>query len=445
MELRRLAALLAAMWAAPALAPQTAAGKVYLDINAPSSRQLPVAVPLPVALDQRSVDPALAEEIREALAGDLEFSGAFRVLRPQQYQGLEKDTAGITLGSFDFGVWAELTTAEALAKAGFVKRDDGKVEIEFHVFDVVRRQEMGAPGKRLMGTPGQVREMAHRFADFLAREVTGEEGIFTTRILYVSDGGRGKEVRVMDYDGYNSRPVTVNGSINLFPEWWPDGKGLIFTSYKDGSPNLYSLSLRGGETRLTRGAGADAGAALSPDGAILALMHAENGNPDIYLADPGNGKLISRLTTLPSVESSPSWSPDGKRIAFVSDRYGSPQICVMSADGSDQHRLTFEGTYNTSPAWSPRGDLIAFASMRAGRHSIWLVNPDTMESRPLVEEGNNIDPCWSPDGRFLAFSSDRERGVYQIFVVPRYGNRAETRITSGAGNKVSPAWSPRLR
>ncbi len=431
--------------AAGALTAPPAEGKVYLDINAPSSRQLPIAVPLPVALDQRSVDPALAEAIREALVGDLEFSGAFRVLMPQQYQGLETDTAGITMGSFDFGVWAELTTAEALAKAGFVKRDDGKVEIEYHLFDVVRRQELGAPGKRLQGTPGQVREMAHRFSDFLIREVTGEEGIFTTRFLYVADGGRGKEVRVMDYDGYNSRPVTVNGSINLFPEWRPDGKGLIFTSYKDGSPNLYSLGLRGGEERLTRGAGADAGAAISPDGRKLALMHSENGNPDIYLADPETGKLLTRLTTLPAVESSPAWSPDGKRIAFVSDRYGNPQICVMNADGSDQHRISFEGVYNTSPAWSPRGDLIAYSSMKGGKHSIWLVNPDTMESRPLVEEGNNIDPCWSPDGRFVAFSSDREHGVYQIFIVPRHGNRAETRVTSGAGNKVTPAWGPRQK
>jgi TolB protein len=437
--------LLLAALAVALLLPAGAVAKVYLDVNAPSSRELPVAVPAPVPLDRRSVDDDLAESIREAMASDLDFSGSFRVLKPLQYQGLEKDTAGITLGGFDFGVWAELTNAEALAKMGYVKRDDGKIEIEFHLYDVVRRQELGAPGKRLAGTFGQVREMAHRFSDFLVREITGEEGIFTTRMLYVMDSARGREIRVMDFDGFNSRPVTVNSSINLYPEWWPDGKGVIYTSYKDGSPNLYSLALRGGETRLTRGMGADAGAAISPDGTQLALMHSENGNPDIWLADLESGKLLTRLTSLPSVESSPSWSPDGKRLAFVSDRYGTPQICVMNADGSDQHRISFEGAYNTSPAWSPRGDLVAYSSMKAGKHSIWLVNPDTMESRPLVEEGNNIDPCWSPDGRFVAFSSDRERGVYQIFIVPRDGKKSETRVTSGAGNKVSPAWSPRSR
>ncbi len=428
------------------LAASPAAAKVYLDINAPASRQVPAAVPAAVPLGGQVADPELGEEIRSVIAGDLDFTGGFRVLNPLQYQGLESSTAGILPGSFDFGVWAELTTAEVLVKTGYTRVEEGKIEIECHFYDVIRRVELAEPGKRLRGTPSQVREMGHLFSDFLLKEISGEEGMFTSRLLYVQEAGRGKEIRVMDYDGFNSRPVTGNGSINNFPEWWRDGAGVIYTSFKDGSPNLYSRSLRGDERRLTHGSGADAGAALSPDGLRLALMHSENGNPDIWLADPSSGQLQERLTTLPSVESSPTWSPDGKRIAFVSDRYGSPQVCVMNADGSDQHRVTFEGTYNTSPAWSPQGDLVVYASQVKGKHSLWLVNPDTSEARPLVEEGNNEDPSWSPDGRFIAFSSDRDRvGTYQIYLVHRDGKRPELRVTSGPGSKTSPAWSPRPR
>ena len=415
--------------------PANVLAKVYLDINAPSTRRMPVAVQVPVPLNNQEPVPLLAREIRDVLAGDLSFSGVFRVLDPILYME-DLGTAGVRPDTFGFADW-ELINAEALVKTGYEVRPDGDIELEFHLYDVFQGREVVA--KRWKGTPSQVRRMVHMFSDEVMEQVTGEKGVFLTRILFVQTGGKGKEIFLMDYDGARVQRVTQNGSINLSPEWWPDDGGLVYTSYKHGDPNLYSLRIGGGEERITSGNGVSVGAAFSPDGRSLAFMGNRDGNPDIYLSDHRGGNL-KRMTRLKSVEASPTWSPDGSRIAFVSDRYGQPQIFIMNVDGSGVQRVTFDGVYNTSPVWSPTGDLIAFTSRIGSIFGIVVVNPDTLETRPLIgEAGNNEDPSWSPDGRFICFTSNRS-GTYQIYMVDRDGRR-ETRVTSGPNDKTQPAWS----
>lgn len=434
---KRTVFVIAALVACAIVVPQGVLAKVYLDINAPEARRLPVAVQVPVPMEGSEPTPLIAREVREVLSGDLDFSGVFRVLDQVLYVE-DIGTAGITAGTFLFDDW-ELINAEALVKTGYLLRPDGDVELEFHLFDVFQGKEITA--KRWKGSPAQLRGMAHMFSNEIMKQVTGEEGIFLSRILYARGDGENKEIHLMDYDGARPTRITRNGSINLSPEWWPDNEGLIYTSYKHGEPDLYSLALRGGEEQLTGGIGVDVGADFSPDGKRIAFMKNVDGNPDIYISDP-RGKNMARITWLQSVEASPAWSPDGKRLAFVSDRYGQPQVFVMDADGSGVRRVTFEGGYNTSPAWSPTGDLIAFTNRVGGKFGIALVDPDTLRTRQLVgEAGNNEDPSWSPDGRFIAFTSDRT-GTYQIYIVDRNGRR-EWRITSGSGEKTQPAWSGR--
>lgn len=415
--------------------PSHILAKIYLDINAPAARRLLIAVQSPIPMEGSEPIPLIAREVREVIAGDLDFSGVFRVLDQVLYME-DLGTTGITSDTFLFDDW-ELINAEALVKVGYLLRPDGDVELEFHLFDVFQRKEVTA--KKWKGSPAQLRNMAHMFSNEIMKQVTGEEGVFLTRILFVQARGESKEIYAMDYDGAQVKRITKNGSINLSPEWWPDDNGLVYTSYKHREPDLYSLRLSGGEDRLTGGMGVDVGAEFSPDGRQLAFMKNVDGNPDIYLTD-ARGKSLSRITWLKSVEASPAWSPDGKRIAFVSDRYGSPQIFVMNVDGSGVRRVTLEGSYNTSPAWSPTGDFIAYTNRIGGKFGIALIDPETLQSRQLVgEAGNNEDPAWSPDGRYLSFSSNRT-GTYQIYIVDRNGRR-EWRITSGKWNKNQPAWS----
>ena len=417
------------------LAPHGALAKIYLDINAPAARRLPIAVQSPVPMEGSEPIPLVAREVREVLAGDLDFSGVFRVLDPVLYME-DLGTTGITPDAFLFDDW-ELINAEALVKVGYMLKSNGDVELEFHLYDVFQRKEVTA--RRWKGSPAQLRNMAHMFSNEIMKEVTGETGVFLTRILYVQASSNSKEIYAMDYDGAQVKRVTRNGSINLSPEWWPDDKGLVYTSFKHGEPNLFSLALGGGEEKITTGIGVDVGAEFSPKGRQLAFMKNVDGNPDIYTTD-NRGKSLSRITWLKSVEASPTWSPDGKRMAFVSDRYGSPQIFIMNVDGSGVQRVTHEGSYNSSPAWSPTGDLIAFTNRVGASFGIALIDPETLGTRQLVgEAGNNEDPAWSPNGRYLSFSSNRT-GTYQIYIVDRDG-RKEWRITSGKGDKNQPAWS----
>jgi TolB protein len=415
--------------------PQGALAKVYLDINAPEARRLPIAVQSPIPMEGSEPTPLIAREVREVLAGDLDFSGVFRVLDPVLYVE-DLGTTGITSDAFLFDDW-ELINAEALVKVGYLLKPNGEVELEFHLFDVFQRKEVTA--KRWKGSPAQLRHMAHMFSSEILKQVTGEEGVFLTRVLFIQAAGESKELYTMDYDGANVTRLTRNGSINLSPEWWPDDNGLVYTSYKSGEPNLYSLALKGGEDRITDGIGVDVGAAFSPNGKQLAFMKNVDGNPDIYVTDT-RGKGLSRITWLKSVEASPTWSPDGKRMAFVSDRYGTPQIFIMDVDGSGVERVTFEGSYNSSPAWSPKGDLIAYTNRVGASFGIALVDPENLQTRQLIgEAGNNEDPSWSPDGRYICFTSNRT-GTYQIHIVDRDG-RKEWQITSGKGDKSQPAWS----
>lgn len=415
--------------------PEHAVAKIYLDINAPAARRVPIAVQAPIPMEGSEPVPLISREVREVLVGDMDFSGVFRVLDPVLYME-DLSTTGITPDGFVYDDW-ELINAEALVKVGYLLKPSGDVELEFHLYDVFQRKEVTA--KRWKGSPTQLRSMAHMFSNEIIKEVTGEKGVFLTQLLFVQARSESKEIYGMDYDGANIRRLTKNGSINLSPEWWPDGRGLVYTSYKNGEPNLYSLGLRGGEKRITSGIGVDVGAEFSTDGTRLAFMKNVNGNPDIYLSD-GQGKGLARITSLKSVEASPTWSPDGKRLAFVSDRYGSPQIFIMNVDGSRVQRASLDGPYNSSPAWSPTGDLIAYTNRVEGRFGIALLDPETLLSRQLVgEEGNNEDPSWSPDGRYICFSSNRT-GTYQIYIVDKDG-RKEWRITSGKGDKSQPAWS----
>lgn len=418
---------------------RTADAQVKGLIVGPGAERYPIAVSPLRNVGAGEDARKLSEGIADTIVRDLNLSGWFKVLDRSAY--LENaQTSGVTVGTFDFKNWSVIG-AEGLVKGGFSLQGED-LTVELRLFDVYQGKQV--VGKRYTGPAKDFRRIAHRFADEIIFQFTGVQGVFNTRIAYVSTGGgRFKEIYVAHLDGSERIQVTNNRTINLSPSWAPDGRSILYTSYKEGNPSLYVFDLFGGkDVKFSSRTGLNLGGKWSPKGKFVAVTLERQGNTDIYLLDSG-GNLVRRLTEGPGIDVSPTWSPDGQSLAFVSDRSGSPQIYIMEVDSGKTRRLTFSGGYNTSPDWSPKGDRIAYTSRVAGRFHIATIGVQGGEPQDLTpDSGNHEDPSWSPDGRYVAFSSNR-RGPYNIYIMQSNGENQQ-RLTASGGDDRNPAWSPRL-
>jgi TolB protein len=401
-----------------------------VEVTAPGNRLLKMAIETP-----RFQGPAASgergAEMSDVIAFDINMSGVIAAeTRPQiPSSGSLAETAFLpwTGAGFDLLVRGEYS----------LKGDD--LTVEFRLFDVLNRKMMNA--KRYLGKSKELRRFAHAFADEIMLSLTGEKGAFSTHIAYVSSQPGNKEIVIMDWDGHNQLQLTRNGSINLNPDFSPDGREIIFSSYKRGNPDLYKRALSNTvEVPVSNRKGLNITGTWSPDGSRIALALSKDGDAEIYTI-ARDGSKPTRLTINSAIEVSPVWSPDGSRIAFVSDRLGKPQIFIMNADGSNVHRLTTSGGYNVNPHWSPKGDKIAYARMQGGGFHIYTINTDGTGDTQLTSTGSNENPAWSPDGRLLAFSSKRS-GIEAIYVMRADGS-GQTRVSQGKGNATQPAWSSR--
>jgi TolB protein len=404
----------------------------YIEVTAPGNRQLKMAVAPPRSVDV-SPDSASAGIAADVIAYDMNLSG----LVVAEIHSEQPAAKGFPLVNIDFVPW--LSAGFDMLVQSEYSLKNGRLTIEFRLFDVINRKLITA--KRYLGAAKDLRRVSHSFADEILLALTGEKGPFTTRIAYVSTQTGNKEIFVMDWDGHNPLPLTKNGSINLNPDFSPDGREIIFTSYKRRNPDLYRRSLSNtAEVAVSRRKGLNITGKWSPDGRKIAVALSKDGDAEIYALDK-DGSHPTRLTINPALDLYPAWSPDGKQLAFVSDRLGKPQVFVMNADGSGVRRLTISGSYNVNPSWSPKGDRIAYSRMTGGDFSIFTIAPDGSSDTQLTFDGSNENPSWSADGRFISFSSRRSSGggVY----VMRADGTGQTKVSQGKGKHSQPVWSAR--
>lgn len=301
------------------------------------------------------------------------------------------------------------------------------------------------PGRRYIGRPfglSLMRRMVHRWADELIYHYSGEQGVAESKIVFVSEHQGGRELYVMDADGYGARQVTADGFLNLMPSWSPDRRFVVYTAHRQRSQAIVKLELASNEREtLIDPNSLNITPAFSPDGKTLAYTTSYGGNSEIDQVDLLT-KQVRRLTDHPSADLSPTWSPDGRELAFTSDRAGRPQIYLMNADGSNVRRLTFTGEYNAAPAWSPQGDWIAFVCRIPKQgFKLCLITPDGQQQTQITfDPGIDDSPSWAPNGKHLVFSSTR-KGRSHIYRIHRDGTGLE-RLTSGGTHHSSPSWSP---
>jgi TolB protein len=424
------------LWPGAPVPPARAQGvDVFLNVTGGGSRKLNIAIPEYAVVTGADVGGA-GKILASVTGADLTFSGLFSVaagtgaIPPNNPELLRQS-------------WSEFAAAGAHAGLqGLLALRGERAEVEMRLYDITTPAHRLIASKKFELPAGQMRRLAHKVADEVVLQFTGEPGVADTKIAYVvGPSGSAKEIVIADYDGAGAAPVTRNGSINLMPVWSPDARSLAFTSFKQGYPDLYRAFPfeRRPEQTLAAFVGINSSPSFSPDGRSLAMTLSKDGNPEIYVLSLTSGTM-RRLTRHAGIDTEPTWSPTGREIAFVSDRAGVPHIYVMDDQGTNIRQVT-SGGFHTQPRWSPRGDAIAY-TQRAGTHDIWAVDVDGSNARRLTSGGDNQGPAWAPNGRHLAFQSTRG-GHWQIYAMQADGS-SPTAVTRGSAETTSPSWSPRL-
>jgi TolB protein len=404
----------------------TSAAQMRIDVSGVGATQLPIAIAT-FASDGRP-----SQDIAAVVRSDLTRSGAFRVIDPQQTRS---DTEPV-----DF---ADVRTRGAdTYVAGSVSRlADGRYDSRYRLHDAVKQVQIS--GEALVATEADLRLAGHRIADAIFEKLTGEKGVFSTRIAFVTKQGNRYRLNVADWDGENVQSPLVSPEPIISPSWSPDGSRLAYVSFEARKPVVYVHTLATGQrTAVANFKGSNSAPAWSPDGRTLAVALTLDGLSQVYLINAADGANARRLTTSSAIDTEPVFSPDGRTLFFTSDRGGSPQIYRMPVAGGDARRVTFGSSYNTSPRISPDGTKLAFLTRRDGRFFVAikdLGNGNGTETL-LTDGGQEESPSFAPNGRWVMYTT--QSGGRDYLMASSIDRRVRQRLSSSLGDIREPAWGP---
>jgi TolB protein len=408
-----------------------------IDITRGKPEPMPIAIP--AFAGAGGTESQVGSDIAQVASADLESSGLFRPLDPRAF--IQNVAAG---EGPRFGDWRQIS-AQALVTGSVTAQGDGRLRVEFRLWDVIAEQQLA--GFAYTTTRANWRRIAHIIADEIYKRITGEDGYFDTRIVYIAESGpaqkRVKRLAIMDQDGANHRYLSDGQALVLTPRVSPSAQEITYMSYAQGTPRVYLFNIDTGQQEsIGDFPGMSFAPRFSPDGNRLVLSRSENGASNIFVLDLRTRRM-TRLTDGNSINTTPSFSPDGSKIVFNSDRGGSQQLYVMGAEGGDAKRISFSsGKYGT-PVWSPRGDLIAFTKIEGGSFYIGIMRPDGSGERLLTQDFLVEGPTWAPNGRVLMYFREGRGAGPRLFSIDLTGSNQ--REVKTPGDASDPAWSPLLR
>lgn len=375
----------------------------------------------------------VSEDMAAIVRADLERSGQFRFVEP--VPGALDENSQPNLAPW------RAKASDALLAGSVSRMSDGRFDVRFRLWDVVRGQDLGALS--FPATAADMRLVAHKIADYVYEKLTGEKGVFATRIAYVSKAGQRHTLLVADSDGENARAALTSGEPIISPSWAPGGRQLAYVSFESRKPVIYSHDVATGQRRLLANfRGSNSAPTWSPNGQQLVATLSISGNAQIYAmnADGGSPKRLSQSS---SIDTEPVFSADGSTIFFVSDRGGSPQIYRMGAQGGNPQRVTFAGNYNISPAPSPDGRWLAYISRVGGAFKLHVMDLSSGTVTALSDTSADESPSFSPNSRLIIYAT-RDRGQ-EALMTSTVDGRIKTRLASARGDIREPEWGPYTR
>jgi TolB protein len=416
-----------AAFLATSLATTLANAALEIEISGGGAQQIPIAVvPFGGAANTK-------ENINEIIAADLARSGLFRVLETRGMSNLPTSPAQIK-----YAEWVALQ-AQALT-VGNVESLGGKLKVSFQLMDALKQTQLAGMDYQI--APNQVRTTAHKIADVIYQKLTGQSGMFASRIAYINKTGKQYALLVADADGYNPQSVLRSNEPIISPAWSPDGTKLAYVSFQKKKPIIYVQSLTGGTQEvLANYKGNNSAPAWSPDGSKLAIVLTYGANSQIYTISSSGGDL-KQVTKSNSIDTEPAFSHDGSQIYFSSDRGGRPQIYKVPASGGSASRVTFEGAYNVSPRFSPDGKSLAYIRNDGGKFRVALQDLASGQVQLLSEGSQDESPSFAPNGRVILYAT-KVRGRGALAAVSADG-KMHQRLNDATGDVREPAWGPLL-
>lgn len=380
----------------------------------------------PIAIVPFTGEASSPQKISAIVSADLERSGQFRLI----------PAGGVTMDETthpDMATWRD-RQADDLAAGHVTATADGRYDVRFRLWDVVRDQDLGGQG--YVVARGDLRLAAHRISDYIYEKITGEKGIFSTRIAYVTSVGKRFTLWVADSDGENAQPALASPEPIISPAWSPDGTRLAYVSFESRKPVVYVQNVaRGGRRLIANFKGSNSAPAWSPDGRTLAVTLSRDGGSQIFLISSSGGEP-RRITQSQSIDTEPAFSADGAYIYFTSDRSGGPQIYRMSSSGGGATRITFSGNYNVSPAISPDGRWLAYIT-RSGGLRLQVMELASGNVASITDTTNDEHPSFAPNSRLILYASN-ERSL----VTTTLDGKIKARLAVQSGSVHQPVWGP---
>jgi TolB protein len=415
---RTLISALAAGAAMPALA------QFRVEVSGVGMTQVPIAV---ATFQGEAQAP---QKIGSIVRADLERSGMFRLV----------DTAGLVADENsqpNLATWRQ-KGADAMLTGSVLALADGRFEVRLRLWDVVRGLDLG--GQSYTVSPPDLRLSAHRVSDFVYEKFTGEKGIFSTRIAYVTKAGTRYTLWVADSDGEGAQSALGSPEPIISPAWSPSGTQLAYVSFESRKPVIYAHEVATGKRRLLANfRGSNSAPAWSPDGKQLVATLSRDGGSQIYAVSLSGGEP-ARLTKSSSIDTEPAFSADGKYIYFVSDRGGAPQIYRMSPSGANPERVTFTGTYNISPAVSSDGRWLAYISRVGGAFKLHVMDLASGAVTAITDTTADESPSFAPNGRLIVYAT-QQQGKEALMTTTLDG-KIKARLAGASGDIREPDWGP---